>query len=177
MVKFGNSKKGTNTINDLHNYDDLYVGMPVSGRGVPDGATLTALPTFKEIIDPEDPEKKRKKRVIDKQLTVSVPLTEDALSAVYAFTPLIQAVGTLAKDSKTIEDISGSIDLRSGMVIQDNRFPPATKVVSVTPNKASPGLFTVEMSAPATAAGANVVLRFRPAGSGSAGSRGAAPTR
>jgi hypothetical protein len=177
MVKFGNSKKGTNTINDLHNYDDLYVGMPVSGRGVPDGATLTALPTFKEIIDPEDPEKKRKKRVIDKQLTVSVPLTEDALSAVYAFTPLIQAVGTLTKDSKTIDDISGSIDLRSGMVIQDNRFPPATKVVSVTPNKASPGLFTVEMSAPATAAGANVVLRFRPAGSGSAGSRGAAPTR
>jgi len=177
MVKFGNSKKGTNTINDLHNYDDLYVGMPVSGRGIPDGAVLTSMPTYKEIIDPEDPEKKRKKRVIDKQLTISAQLTEDALNAVYAFTPLIQAVGTLAKDSKTIEDISGSIDLRSGMVIQDNRFPAATKIVSVTPNKASPGLFTVEMSAPANAAGANVVLRLRPAGSGTAGSRGAAPTR
>jgi hypothetical protein len=63
------------------------------------------------------------------------------------------------------------------MVIQDNRFPAATKIVSVTPNKASPGLFTVEMSAPSNAAGANVVLRFRPAGSGTAGSRGAAPTR
>jgi hypothetical protein len=177
MVKFGNSKKGTNTINDLHNYDDLYVGMPVSGRGIPDGAVLTSMPTYKEIIDPEDPEKKRKKRVIDKQLTISAQLTEDALNAVYAFTPLIQAVGTLAKDSKTIEDISGSVDLRSGMVIQDNRFPAATKIVSVTPNKASPGLFTVEMSAPSNAAGANVVLRFRPAGSGTAGSRGAAPTR
>jgi hypothetical protein len=177
MVKFGNGKKGTNTLNDLHNYDDLYVGMPVSGRGIPDGAILTGMPTFKEIIDPEDPEKKRKKRVIDKQLTLSVPLTEDSLSAVYAFVPLIQAVGTLAKDSKTIEDVSGSIDLRSGMLIQDNRFPAGTKVVAVTPNKTSPGFFTVEMSAPATAAGANSVLRFRPAGSGAGSNRGGAPTR
>ncbi len=63
------------------------------------------------------------------------------------------------------------------MVIQDNRFPPATKIVSVTPNKTSPGLFTVEMSAPATAAGANVVLRFRPAGSGATSNRSGAPAR
>jgi hypothetical protein len=177
MVKFGNGKKGGNTVNDLHNYDDLYVGMPVSGRGVPEGAVVTAMPTFKNIVDPEDPEKKRMKRVIDKQLTLSVPLTEDSLSAVFAFTPLIQAVGTLAKDSKTIEDVSGSIDLRSGMQIQDNRFPAGTKVVAVTPNKASPGFFTVEMSAPATAAGANSVLRFRPAGSSAGNNRSAAPTR
>ena len=177
MVKFGNGKKGTNTLNDLHNYDDLYVGMPVSGRGVPDGAVLTAMPTFKNIVDPEDPEKKRMKRVVDRQLTLSVPLTEDSLGAVFAFTPLIQAVGTLAKDSKTIEDVSGSIDLRSGMQIQDNRFPAGTKVVAVAPNKASPGFFTVEMSAPATAAGANSVLRFRPAGSSAGNNRSAAPTR
>ena len=177
MVKFGNGKKGGNTVNDLHNYDDLYVGMPVSGRGVPDGATITAMPTFKNIVDPEDPEKKRMKRVVDKQLTISVPLTEDSLGAVFAFTPLIQAVGTLAKDSKTIEDVSGSIDLRSGMQIQDNRFPAGTKVVAVAPNKASPGFFTVEMSAPATAAGANSVLRFRPAGSSAGNNRSAAPTR
>ncbi len=177
MVKFGNGKKGTNTLNDLHNYDDLYVGMPVSGRGVPEGATITAMQTFKEIIDPEDPEKKRKKRVIDRQLTLSLPLTEDSLSAVFAFTPLIQAVGTLAKDSKTIEDVSGSIDLRSGMQIQDARFPAGTKVVAVTPNKASPGFFTVEMSAPATAAGANSVLRFRPAGSSAGNNRSGAPAR
>ena len=177
MVKFGNGKKGGNTLNDLHNYDDLYVGMPVSGRGVPDGAVLTAMPTFKNIVDPEDPEKKRMKRVVDRQLTLSVPLTEDSLGAVFAFTPLIQAVGTLAKDSKTIEDVSGSIDLRSGMQIQDNRFPAGTKVVAVTPNKASPGFFTVEMSAPATAAGANSVLRFRPAGSSAGNNRSAAPTR
>ena len=177
MVKFGNGKKGGNTLNDLHNYDDLYVGMPVSGRGVPDGAVLTAMPTFKNIVDPEDPEKKRMKRVVDRQLTLSVPLTEDSLGAVFAFTPLIQAVGTLAKDSKTIEDVSGSIDLRSGMQIQDNRFPAGTKVVAVAPNKASPGFFTVEMSAPATAAGANSVLRFRPAGSSAGNNRSAAPTR
>ena len=177
MVKFGNGKKGGNTLNDLHNYDDLYVGMPVSGRGVPDGAVLTAMPTFKNIVDPEDPEKKRMKRVVEKQLTLSVPLTEDSLSAVFAFTPLIQAVGTLAKDSKTIEDVSGSIDLRSGMQIQDNRFPAGTKVVAVTPNKASPGFFTVEMSAPATAAGANSVLRFRPAGSSAGNNRSGAPAR
>ena len=177
MVKFGNGKKGGNTVNDLHNYDDLYVGMPVSGRGVPEGAVLTAMPTFKNIVDPEDPEKKRMKRVVEKQLTLSVPLTEDSLSAVFAFTPLIQAVGTLAKDSKTIEDVSGSIDLRSGMQIQDNRFPAGTKVVAVAPNKASPGFFTVEMSAPASAAGANVVLRFRPAGSSAGNNRSAAPTR
>ena len=177
MVKFGNGKKGGNTVNDLHNYDDLYVGMPVSGRGVPDGAVLTAMPTFKNIVDPEDPEKKRMKRVVDKQLTISVPLTEDSLGAVFAFTPLIQAVGTLAKDSKTIEDVSGSIDLRSGMQIQDNRFPAGTKVVAVAPNKASPGFFTVEMSAPATAAGANSVLRFRPAGSSAGNNRSGAPAR
>ena len=177
MVKFGNGKKGGNTVNDLHNYDDLYVGMPVSGRGVPEGAVVTAMPTFKNIVDPEDPEKKRMKRVVEKQLTLSAPLTEDSLSAVFAFTPLIQAVGTLAKDSKTIEDVSGSIDLRSGMQIQDNRFPAGTKVVAVTPNKASPGFFTVEMSAPATAAGANSVLRFRPAGSSAGNNRSAAPTR
>ena len=177
MVKFGNGKKGANTLNDLHNFNDLYVGMPVSGRGIPDGATLVAMPTFKNIVDPEDPEKKRMKRVIDKQLTISAPLTEDSLSAVFAFTPLIQAVGTLAKDSKTIEDISGSIDLRSGMQIQDNRFPAGTKIVAVTPNKASPGFFTVEMSAPATAAGANVVLRFRPAGSSVSSNRSGAPAR
>lgn len=177
MVKFGNSKKGGTTLNDLHNYDDLYVGMPVSGRGIADGATLTAMPTYKEILDPEDPEKKRKKRVIDKQLTISAPLKEDALDAVYAFTPLIQAVGTLAKGMKLIEDVSGSIDLKPGMLIQDARFPAATKVVSVTPNKAMVGFFTVEMSAPATAAGANVVLRFRPASSSTGNARGAAPTR
>jgi len=176
-VKFGNGKKGTNTLNDLHNYDDLYVGMPVSGRGVPDGATITAMPTFKNIVDPEDPEKKRMKRVVEKQLALSVPLTEDSLSAVFAFTPLIQAVGTLAKDSKTIEDVSGSIDLRSGMQIQDTRFPAGTKVVAVAPNKASPGFFTVEMSAPATAAGANSVLRFRPAGSSAGNNRSGAPAR
>ena len=155
MVKFGNAKKGTNTINDLHNYDDLYVGMPVSGRGIPEGATVTAMRTEKEILDPDDPEKKRKKRVIDKQMTISLPVAEDSTNAVFAFTPLIQAVGTLAKDSKIIEDVSGSIDLRPGMIVVDGRFPVATKVISVTPNKAAAGFFTVEMSAPATAAGAN----------------------
>ena len=177
MVKFGSAKKGTNTVNDLHNYSDLYVGMPVSGRGIPEGATITSMRTEKEIIDPEDPEKKRKKKVTDKQMTISAQVTEDSLNTVFAFTPLIQAVGTLAKDSKTIEDVSGSIDLRSGMLIQDNRFPAGTKVVSVTPDKASPGFFTVQMSAPATAAGANSVLRFRPAGSGAGSNRGGAPTR
>ena len=63
------------------------------------------------------------------------------------------------------------------MQIQDNRFPAGTKIVAVTPNKASPGLFTVEMSAPATAAGANVVLRFRPAGSSVSSNRSCAPAR
>ena len=177
MVKFGSAKKGTNTLNDLHNYDDLYVGMPVSGRGIPDGATVISMRTEKEIIDPEDPEKKRKKKVNDKQLTISAQLTEDSTNAVFAFTPLIQAVGTLTKDSKSITEVSGSIDLRAGMMILDARFPAGAKVVSVVPNKAAVGFFTVEMSAPATAAGANAVLRFRPAQTGSGSSRGAAPTR
>lgn len=177
MVKFGNGKKGENTLNNLHNYDDLYVGMPVSGRGVPTGATLVSMPTFKNIPDPDDPEKKRQKRVVDRQLTISAPLTDDALNAVFAFTPLVQAVGTLAKDSKTIEDVSGSIDLKSGMSIMDGRFPPGTKVVAVVPNKLSPGFFTVEMSAPAASAAANAVLRFRPADSNTGNSRGGAPVR
>jgi hypothetical protein len=63
------------------------------------------------------------------------------------------------------------------MVILDNRFPAATKVVAVVPNKAAVGFFTVEMSAPANAAGANAVLRFRPASSSAGNSRGAAPVR
>jgi hypothetical protein len=177
MVKFGNAKKGAATLNDLHNYDDLYVGMPVSGRGIAEGATLVSMPTFKEIIDPEDPEKKRKKRVVDKQLTISAPVTEDATNAVFAFTPLIQAVATLTKDSKTLTEVSGSIDLKAGMVVVDARFPAATKVISVTPVKGAVGFFNVEMSAPATATAANAVLRFRPAASTTGNARGAAPAR
>ncbi|MEY4133605.1 MAG: hypothetical protein RL592_1663 [Verrucomicrobiota bacterium] len=177
MVKFGNAKKGAATLNDLHNYDDLYVGMPVSGRGVPEGATLVSMPTFKEIIDPEDPEKKRKKRIVDKQMTISAPVTEDATNAVFAFTPLIQAVATLTKDSKTLTEVSGSIDLKAGMVVVDARFPAATKVISVTPVKGAVGFFNVEMSAPATATAANAVLRFRPAASTTGNARGAAPAR
>jgi len=176
-VKFGSAKKGTNTINDLHNYTDLYVGMPVSGRGIPEGATITAMRTEKEIIDPEDPEKKRKKKVNDKQMTISAQVTEDVTNAVFAFTPLIQAVGTLAKDSKTLSEVSGSIDLKAGMVVVDARFPVATKVISVTPVKGAAGFFNVEMSAPATATAANAVLRFRPASSSTGNSRGAAPVR
>jgi hypothetical protein len=63
------------------------------------------------------------------------------------------------------------------MIIQDARFPAATTVISVTPIKASPGFFTVEMSAPATAAAANAILRFRAAPSTTGNSRSAAPTR
>ena len=177
MVKFGSASKGASTLNNLHNYDDLYVGMPISGPGVAAWATLVAMPTYKNIPDPDDPEKKRQKRVVDKQLTISAPLTADSASAVFAFTPLIQAVGSLTKDSKTIEDVSGSIDLRAGMAIMDGRFPPATKVVAVVPNKLSPGFFTVEMSAAASAAAANAVLRFRPADSSTGSNRGGAPVR
>ena len=135
------------------------------------------MPTFKEIVDPDDPAKQRKKRVVDKQLTISAPVTEDATNAVYGFVPLIQAVATLAKDSKTLSEVSGSIDLRPGMVVVDARFPVATKVISVTPVKGVAGFFTVEMSAPATAAAPNAVLRFRPAASTTGNSRGAAPVR
>ncbi len=177
MVKFGNGKKGSDTLDDLHNYDDLYVGMPVSGRGVPAGATLLALPSFKNVPDPDDPEKKRQKRVVVNQLKISAPLTEDAVSTVYAFTPLVQAVGSLALNSKTIEDVSGSIDLRSGMGIMDGRFPVGTKVVAVVPNKLSPGLFSVEMSAPSSADAANALLKFRPSDSGAGNSRGGQPAR
>ena len=177
MVKFGSGKSGGNTIDNLHNYDDLYVGMPVSGKGVAVGATLLTMPTFKNIPDPDDPDKKRQLRVVDKQLAISAPLTADSVSAVFAFAPLIQAVGSLAKDSKTIDDVSGSIDLTSGMVIMDGRFPPATKVVAVVPNKLSPGFFTVEMSAPANAGGANTMMRFRPADSSAGNNRGGAPSR
>ena len=104
-------------------------------------------------------------------------MAEDSTNAVFAFTPLIQAVGTLAKDSKVIDDVSGSIDLKPGMLILDARFPLATKVISVTPVKGAVGFFNVEMSAPATAAAPNAVLRFRPAASSTGNSRGAAPTR
>ena len=136
-----------------------------------------SLPTFKEIVDPEDPEKKRKKKVTDKQMVISAPITEDVTNGVFSFTPLIQAVGTLAKDAKTITEVSGSIDLKAGMVILDARFPAATSIVSVTPTKGAAGFFTVEMSAPATAAAANAVLRFRPSASTTGNSRGAAPSR
>jgi hypothetical protein len=147
--------------------------MPVVGKGIPEGSFVVELPTFKDIAK----EGEITRRVGVRPMKISTTITDDSTNVVFAFTPLIQAVGTFVKDSKVIEDVSGSIDLSSGMIIQDGRFPPGTKIVSVTPTKASPGFFTVEMSAPATAAGANSVLRFRPAGSGAGGSRGAAPTR
>ena len=110
-------------------------------------------------------------------MEISAALTDDSTNAVFAFTPLIQAVGSLAKDSKTISEVSGSVDLKVGMSILDNRFPAATKVVTVTPMKSNPGYFTIEMSAPATAAADNAVLRFRPAASSTGNQRGSAPAR
>ena len=110
-------------------------------------------------------------------MKISMPLTEETKNIAFSFTPLIQAVGSLTKGSKTIEDVSGSIDLKSGMGILDGRFPVGTKVVAVVPNKLSPGFFTVEMSAPANAAAANAVLRFSPPTSSTGNSRGAAPVR
>jgi hypothetical protein len=184
LVRFGNSKKGEDTLTNLFpnggtlrngvpdDMADIYVGMPVSGKGIPDGAYVVEVPTFKDVKEGDFT-----KRIPVKPMKISAVVSQDTLNGVFSFTPLIQAVGTLAKDSKTIEDVSGSIDLRSGMQIQDNRFPAGTKVVAVAPNKASPGFFTVEMSAPATAAGANSVLRFRPAGSSAGNNRSAAPTR
>ncbi|PHX80391.1 MAG: hypothetical protein CK541_00240 [Opitutia bacterium] len=177
MVKFGDAKKGGTALTNLHNYNDLYVGMPVGGRGIPEGAILTAMPTFKNIPDPEDPDKKRMMSVVNKPLTISAPVLEEVTNVVFSFTPLIQAVGTLAKDSKVLDEVSGSVDLKAGMIIQDARFPVATKIVTVTPTKTSPGFFTVEMSAPATASSANALLRFRPAASTTGNSRGGAPAR
>jgi hypothetical protein len=153
-------------------FDDIYVGMPISGKGVPKDAVIVELPTFKEVKEGD-----LTKRVTVKPMKISAPITEDLTNTVFTFTPLIQAVGTLAKDSKTIDDVSGSIDLTAGMIIQDARFPAGTKVISVTPTKASPGFFTVEMSAPANAAAANAILRFRAAPSTTGNSRSATPTR
>lgn len=190
LVKFGNAKKGEALIGDLvpnggtlrdrkptgegrpADFDDIYVGMPVSGKGIAKDAVVLELPTFKDVKKGELTE-----RVMVKPMKISVPITDDVTNAVYTFTPLIQAVGSFNKDSKTINDVSGSVDLKSGMLIQDNRFPAGTKIISVTPVKGAVGFFTVEMSAPANAAGANAVLRFRPASSSAGNSRGAAPVR
>jgi len=191
LVKFGSAKKGEALITDLipnggalravvketgagrpADFDDIYVGMPISGKGVPKDAVIVELPTFKEIKEGE-----LTKRVTVKPMKISAPLTEDVTNAVFTFTPLIQAVGTLVKDSKTIEDVSGSIDLKAGMLIQDTRFPAATRIVSVTPNKASAGFFIIELSAPANATADNAILRFREAPSTTGNARGAAPTR
>jgi hypothetical protein len=190
LVKFGSAKKGEALISGLmpnggdlrgktaagdgrpSDFDDIYVGMPVSGKGVPKDAVIVELPTFKEVKEGD-----LTKRVTVKPMKISAPLTEDVTNSVFTFTPLIQAVGTVAKDSKTIEEVSGSIDLTAGMIIQDARFPAGTKVISVTPTKGSPGFFTVEMSAPANAAAANAILRFRAAPSTTGNARGAAPVR
>jgi hypothetical protein len=187
VIKFGSGKKGTALINDLtpnfagsprpdgrlQDFDDIYPGMPVSGKGVPKDAVVVEVPLFKDIMG----EDKIPKRTQTRPMKISALLDEDSTNGVFTFTPLIQAVGTLAKDSKTIDDVSGSVDLRSGMLIQDGRFPVGTKIVAVVPNKASPGLYTIEMSAAATASAANVVLRFRPASSGAASNRTSAPGR
>jgi hypothetical protein len=187
VIKFGSGKKGTALINDLtpnfagnprpdgrlQDFDDIYPGMPVSGKGVPKDAVVLEVPLFKDIVG----EDKIPKRTQTRPMKISALLAEDSTNGVFTFTPLIQAVGTLAKDSKTVDDVSGSVDLRSGMLIQDGRFPVGTKIVAVVPNKASPGLYTIEMSAAATASAANVVLRFRPASSGAASNRTGAPSR
>ena len=190
LIKFGSAKKGEALISGLmpnggelrgktaagdgrpDDFADIYVGMPISGKGVPKDAVIVELPTFKEVKEGD-----LTKRVTVKPMKISAPITEDLTNTVFTFTPLIQAVGTLAKDSKTIDDVSGSIDLTAGMIIQDARFPAATKVISVTPIKVSPGFFTVEMSAPANAVAANAILRFRAAPSTTGNSRSAAPTR
>jgi hypothetical protein len=184
MVKFGNGKKGESLLSELSpnggtlragipdDMADIYVGMPVSGKGVPAGASVVELATFKDVKEGDFT-----KRVTVKPMKISAALTEDSLSSVFSFTPLIQAIGTLTKDAKSIAEVSGSIDLKAGMTIVDARFPAATKVISVTPTKGVAGFFTVEMSAPATATAANAVLRFRPAASTTGNSRGAAPTR
>ncbi len=154
-------------------FDDIYPGMPISGKGVPAGAVVVENPLYKDIKGENgDP-----KRVQVRPMKISMPLTDDSVNVAFTFTPLVQAVGTFAKDSKTIEDVSGSIDLKTGMIVQDSRFPAGTKIMAIVPNKTSPGFFTVEMSAPATAAGANTVLRFRPAGSGATSNRAGAPAR
>jgi hypothetical protein len=153
-------------------FNDIYVGMPVSGKGVPKDAFVVELPTFKDVKDGE-----LTKRVGVRPMKISAPITEDSKNVVFTFTPLIQAVGSINKGSNSITEASGAIDIASGFIIQDGRFPVGTKVVSVTPSKTAPGFFTFEMSAPATAAAPNAVLRFRPAGSSTGNSRGAAPVR
>ncbi len=187
LIKFGSGKKGTALLNDLtpnfagnpradgrlQDFDDIYPGMPVSGKGVPKDAVVVEGPLFKDVMG----EDKIPKRTQTRPMKISAPLTDDVVNGVFTFTPLIQAVGTLAKDSKTVEDVSGSVDLRSGMLIQDGRFPVGTKIVAVVPNKSSPGLYTVEMSAAATASAANVVIRFRPAASTTTSNRAGAPAR
>jgi hypothetical protein len=187
LIKFGSGKKGTALINDLTpsfaggvrgngtivDFDDVYVGMPISGRGIAKDAVVVEGPLFKDIKKEDGTSTRQQTR----PMKISVPLAEDVTNGVFTFTPLIQAVGTLAKESKTIEDVSGSVDLRSGMLIQDGRFPAGTKIVAVVPNKASPGLYTVEMSAAATTSAANVVIRFRPGATTTTGNRSGAPTR
>ena len=190
LVKFGSAKKGEALISGLMpnggdlrdkkptgegrpaDFDDIYVGRPVSGKGIPKDAVIVELPTFKEVKEGD-----LTKRVTVKPMKISAPITEDLPNAVFTFTPLIQAVGTLAKDSKTIEDVSGSVDLTAGMFIQDGRFPAGTKVIKVTPSKAAAGFFTVEMSAPANTAADSAILRFRAPPSTTGNARGAAPTR
>jgi hypothetical protein len=187
LIKFGSALKGTTLINNLTpsfagnvrgngtivDFDDVYVGMPISGPGIAKDAVVVEGPLFKDV----KKEDGRSERQQTRPMKISAPLTEDVADGVFTFTPLVQAVGTITKDSKTIEDLSGSVDLHSGMLVQDGRFPAGTKIVAVVPNKASPGLYTVEMSAPAINSGANVVIRFRPGATSATGNRSAAPAR
>jgi hypothetical protein len=198
LVKFANAKKGESNLYELTprggekrppklpagtkpapeeflpaDFDDIYVGMPVSGKGVPKDAYVVELPTFKEVKNKDG----LTERFGVRPMKISAPITDDSTNVVFTFTPLIQAVGSISKDSKSITEASGTIDVAAGSTIQDARFPTGTKVVSVTPSKTVPGFYTFEMSAPATATAANAVLRFRPAASTTGNSRGAAPTR
>ncbi len=187
LIKFGSAKKGEALIVDLApafaggvrgngtivDFDDIYVGMPVSGRGVPKDAVVVEGPLFKDV----KKEDGTSTRLQTRPMKISAPMTEDVTNGVFTFTPLVQAVGTLAKGSNTIEDVSGSLDLRSGMLIQDGRFPAGTKIVAVVPNKASPGLYTIEMSAAATTSVVNAVIRFRPGATTATGNRSSGPTR
>jgi len=187
VVKFGDGKKGEPFIHNMTpnfagsvrgngtvvDFDDIYSGMPIEGKGVPKGAYILESPLYKDVKD----EKGVSNRIQVRPMKISVPLTEDSQDITFAFIPLIQAVGTVAKASKTMVDVSGTFELLPGMIIQDARFPVATTVTSVTPIKASPGFFTVEMSAPATAAADNAILRFRAAPSTTGNARGAAPVR
>lgn len=164
MLKWGTVAKGGTTITNLHNYDDLVVGMQINAKQLEPGTEIAALPV------------RDKDGKITTPLKITKPALADGANVVLSFRPLIQVVGSIAKGSKTIEELSSATELRVGMAPQGKGIAPGTLITKVIEGKGGKR-DSVELSKETTSDEVNALFRFKPLDVNLPGSRSIVPTR